>query len=158
MLRDSPADIAAETEEMHPANLADVAATLEPDQVRLFLRALPPARAADVLEYLGEELRTDVLEAMSTTQAAALVSEMTPDDRADVLDELEEGHAEEILAEISGDARGETERLLAYPPESAGGIMTTEFVSVPESMTVEDALTSVRAVARGGRREAMHSI
>lgn len=158
MLRDSPADIAAETEEMHPANLADVAATLEPDQVRLFLRALPPARAADVLEYLGEELRTDVLEAMSTTQAAALVSEMTPDDRADVLDELEEGHAEEILAEIPGDARGETERLLAYPPESAGGIMTTEFVSVPESMTVEDALTSVRAVARGGRREAMHSI
>ncbi|HEX7940228.1 MAG TPA: magnesium transporter, partial [Gemmatimonadaceae bacterium] len=158
LLEESPTDIAAETEEMHPANLADVAETLEPYQVRQLLRALPRARAADVLEYLSEDLRTEVLEAMSSSQAAALVSEMTPDDRADVLEELEEEHAGEILSEIADEARGETERLLAYPPDSAGGLMTTEFVSVPEGMTVEEALSSVRAMARTGRREALYNI
>ena len=158
MLEESPSDIGAETEEMHPANLADVAATLEPDKVRLLLRSLPPERAADVLEYLDEELRTNVLEAMSSTQAAALVSEMTPDDRADVLEELNEEHADEILSKIAVEARGETERLLAYPPESAGGLMTTEFVSIPEGMTVDVALHSVRNVARAGRREALYTI
>src|ERR671939_1408579 len=125
MLEESPQDVAAETEEMHPANLADVAETLEPEQVIRLLRALPPARAADVLEYMDEELRTEVLEAMSATQAAALVSEMTPDDRADVIEELEEERADEILSDLPVQARHETE-LLAYPPESAGGLMTTE--------------------------------
>jgi magnesium transporter len=158
LLEESPQDVAAETEEMHPANLADIAETLEPEQVIRLLRALPPARAADVLEYMDEDLRTEVLEAMSATQAAALVSEMTPDDRADVIEELEEERADEILSDLPVQARHETEELLAYPPESAGGLMTTEFVSVPEDTLVEDALSSVRAVARAGRREAMYSI
>ncbi len=158
MLEESPADIGVETEELHPANLADVASTLEPEKVRLLLRALPPERAAEVLEYLPEDLRTNVLEAMSSTQAAALVAEMTPDDRADVLEELDEEHADEILSKIAFEARGETERLLAYPPESAGGLMTTEFVSIAEGDTVEQALQSVRNVARAGRREALYTI
>ena len=158
LLDESPENVAAETEEMHPANLADVAELLPSDRVVQLLRALPPARAGDVLEYLDEELRTDVLEALSPKQAAALVSEMTPDDRADAIEDLEEKHAEDILSQISTEARGETERLLAYPADSAGGLMTTEFVSVPEYMMVEQALRLVRAAARGGRREAIYTI
>ena len=158
LLDESPENVAAETEEMHPANLADVAELLPSDRVVQLLRALPPARAGDVLEYLDEELRTDVLEALSPKQAAALVSEMTPDDRADAIEDLEEKHAEDILSQIPTEARGETERLLAYPADSAGGLMTTEFVSVPEYMMVEQALRLVRAAARGGRREAIYTI
>src|SRR5690348_4922750 len=59
LLDDSPADIATETEEIHPADLADVAELLDRDQLQAFLTALGPARAADVLEYLDEELRTE---------------------------------------------------------------------------------------------------
>ena len=158
MLAESPANVAAETEEMHPADLADVAEAIPREMVPLLLAALPKDRAADVLEYLNEELRTEVLEEMTATQAASLMSAMTPDDRADVLEELEEEHADDILAEIPAEARRETERLLAYDPESAGGIMTTEFVSVGASMTVEEALVAVRALARAGRKEAMHAI
>jgi magnesium transporter len=158
MLEESPADVAAETEEMHPADLADVAEAIPREMVPRLLMALPKDRAADVLEYLDEELRTEVLEEMSAKQAASLVSAMTPDDRADVLEELEEDHADDILAEIPAEARRETEQLLAYDPESAGGIMTTEFVSVAASMTVEEALFAVRALARAGRKEAMHAI
>ncbi|MCC6930289.1 MAG: magnesium transporter [Gemmatimonadaceae bacterium] len=158
MLEESPEDVAAETEELHPKDLADVAEAMPRDRVAEFLRALPAARAADVLEYLDEELRYELLEAMSTEQAVALVSEMTPDDRADILEELEEETADEILQDLPEAERQETERLLQYENDSAGGLMTTEFVSVTQDLTSEEALNIVRVAARSGRKEAMHAI
>lgn len=158
LLDEQPDSIAAETEEMHPADLADVAEALPRERVADLLSALSSDRAADVLEYLNEDLRSEVLEAMTTRQAAELVTQMTPDDRADVLDEMEEERADEILSEIPKQAREETERLLAYEPDTAGGLMTTEFVSVAEDTPVEEALSGVRRIARAGRREAMYAI
>ncbi|MGI8510354.1 MAG: magnesium transporter [Gemmatimonadaceae bacterium] len=158
LLDEAPEQIAVETEEMHPADLADVAEALPRERVAALLSALPPARAADVLEYLDDDLRTEVLEAMTTRQAAALVTEMTPDDRADALEELEDATYEEILSEIPAEARRETERLIAYEADTAGGIMTTEFVSVNADTLVEDALAGVRQLARGPKHEAMHAI
>ena len=158
LLEEDPSSVALETEEMHPADLADVAEALPEERLVAFLTALPTARAADVLEYLSEDLRSLALEAMSTRQAAALVTEMTPDDRADVLEELEEDRAEEILQEIPAEARAETEALLQYEPDSAGGRMTTEFVSAPEAITVEEALHRVRVLARSERREALYTV
>ena len=158
MLRESPADIPAETEALHPRDLADIAEALPDIKVAAFLSALPADRAADVLEYLDEELRTRVLEEMSASQAAELVSAMTPDDRADVLEELEEETAEEILSEIPADARRETEELLAFDPDTAGGLMTTQFVSVGRSLTIAAALSAVRDVARAGKKDQMYAI
>src|SRR3954469_18992105 len=158
LLDESPALIAAETEEMHPADLADVAEAMPFEQVPVFLAALPKDRAAQVLEYLDEELRADVLEAMTAQQAAELVTEMTPDERADVLEELDEERAEEIVDEMPDEARRVTQQLRRYDPDSAGGIMTTEVVKVPASTTVEQALLKVREIARSGKREAMHAI
>ena len=83
---------------------------------------------------------------------------MTPDDRADILDELTEETAEESLSEIPVEERLITERLLAYDPDSAGGLMTTDFLSVPSDITVDEALLRVRALARDGRQEAMYAI
>ena len=150
--------MAAETEELHPANLADIASALPADQILALLRALPAPRAADLLEYLDEELRTSLLEEMSSSQAAALVSEMTPDERADTIEELADERADQILSALGSDARGETERLLDFDPNTAGGLMTTEFVAVSQDDTVERALERVRTLARAGRREAMHAI
>jgi magnesium transporter len=158
MLRESPADIPAETEELHPRDLADIAHALPDVKVASFLSALAPERAADVLEYLDEELRTQVLEEMSTPQAARLVSAMTPDDRADVLEELEEETAEEILSEIPAEARRETEELLAFEPDTAGGLMTTSFVSVARDLTIAAALNVVRDVARAGKKDQVYAI
>ncbi len=158
LLDESPADIRAETEEIHPADLADVAELLEREQIEKFLAALGPERAADVLEYLDEELRTELIEAMTPRQAAELVSQMTPDDRADTLDEIDEEHAEEILSEIPAEAREETEQLLSYESDTAGGRMTTEVVTVSADMSVEAALDNVRSVARSGKKEAMNTI
>jgi magnesium transporter len=158
LLEEAPSLIAADTEEVHPADLAEAAEAMPFDSIPLFLAALPRERAAQVLEYLDEELRSGVLEAMPAAQAAALVSEMTPDERADVLEELDEEHAEDIVEEMPAEARRETEALRKWEPDSAGGIMTTEVVKVPATTTVEDALAEVRVIARSGRREAMHAI
>ncbi|MGI8617977.1 MAG: magnesium transporter [Gemmatimonadaceae bacterium] len=158
LLKSSPQSVAAETEEIHAADLADIVEALPREHVLALLHALPAERAADVLEYLSDDLRTEVLEEMSAPQAARIVAEMTPDDRADALEELEDTLYETILAEIPREAREETERLLAYDPDTAGGLMTTEFVSVPEDTTVEAALVGVRRIARAGRREAMHAV
>src|SRR5215203_5170272 len=114
LLEEAPSQIAAETEEMHPADLADVAEAMPFDQVPVFLAALPKERAADVLEYLDEEM-----------PAAA---------------------------------RKETEELRRFDPDSAGGLMTTEYVSVEASTSVEEALRRVRVIARSEKREAMHAV
>ncbi len=158
LLEESPGDIVVETEGLHPKDLADVAEMLPREKLGEFLKVLGASRAADVVEYLDEELRVELLEEMSPAQAAALVSEMTPDDRADILEELEEETADEILGDLPDAARQETERLLQYEPDTAGGLMTTEFVSVAEGLSVQDALVTVRAAARSGRKEAMHAI
>ena len=158
LLESEPSTVAAETEDLHPADLADVAESLPHSQIPLFLSALPAPRAAAVLEYFSEELRTELLEAMSPEQAAALVDAMTPDDRADTLEELDEAHAGEIVDALPSETRRNTQQLRAYEPDSAGGLMTTEVVSVPDSYTVEEALRRVREIARSGRREAMNAV
>ena len=158
LLEESPAAIAAETEELHPADLADVVELIPRERIAAFLASLPPARAGDVLEYLDEELRAQLLEELPSTVAAALVSQMTPDDRADVLEEIDKDVAEEIVSELPAEAREETERLRQFEPDTAGGLMTTEFVSVSATMLVDAALEQVRALARSGRREATYNI
>jgi len=158
LLQESPELIAADTEELHPADLADVAEAIPVEHIPRFLAALPKDRAASVLEYLDEELRVEVLEAMSPEQAAMLVSAMTPDERADVLEELDEERADEIVEELPAETRRETQQLRRYEPDSAGGLMTTEVVKVAASTTVEDALAKVRVIARSEKREAMHAI
>ncbi|HEY3744702.1 MAG TPA: magnesium transporter, partial [Gemmatimonadaceae bacterium] len=158
MLEESPDAIPAETEELHANDLATLAEALPREMVAPFLSALPVERAADVLEYLDEDLRSEVLETMTARQAAELVTEMTPDDRADTLEGLEEESAEEILSEIPAAERAETEKLLAYEPDTAGGLMTTEFVSVSEDTPIDEALAAVRRIARSEHREAMNTI
>ena len=158
LLDEAPESVAVETEELHPADLADVAEAIPEERVIQLLSVLPSERAAEVLEHLSEDRRSTVLEDMTARQAAALVSEMSPDDRADALDELEEERAEEILAEIPAAERQETERLLAYDPDTAGGLMTTQFASVSAETSVEHALAMVRQTARAGRHKAMYAI
>ena len=158
LLESDPSAIAAETEELHPADLADVAELLPRAQLPAFLSAIPVPRAANILEYLSEEIRAELLEAIDPAVAAALLARMTPDERADALVEMDEEAADEILEAIPERERVETERLLQYEPDSAGGLMTTEFVTVADSLTVDDALAAVRAMARSGRREAMGTV
>jgi magnesium transporter len=158
LLEEAPSAIAKELEEFHPADLADVVELLPRDKVSDFLAALPAQRAADILEYVDEELRAHFMEGIPTEQAAALVSQMSPDERTDLLVEIDEQVAEDIVSELPDAARLETERLLQFDPDTAGGLMTTEFVSVQADQQVDQALEAVRSLARAGSKEAMYAI
>ncbi len=158
LLEETPASVGVETEEMHARDLADVVEAMPEDRVAELLAALPAERAAEVMEYLDERLRAGVLEQMSAHEAATIVVEMNPDDRADVLEELTQETAEGILLAIPAEDRLITERLLAYEPDTAGGLMTTDFLSVPDHITVDEALLRVRALSREGRQETMYVV
>jgi magnesium transporter len=158
LLEEAPGAIAKELEEFHPADLADVVELLPRDKVAAFFAALPAQRAADILEYVDEELRAELIEQFPTAQAAALVSQMSPDERTDLLVEMDEDVAEEIVSGLPDAERLETEQLLRYDPDTAGGLMTTEFVSVSADQHVDEALNAVRALARAGSKEAMYAI
>lgn len=96
---------------------------------------LDPGEAAEVLERLAPADAADVLE------------EMDPDDAADVVEELEDDEAESVLGEMAAVEATEIRELMAYPPDSAGGIMTPEFVAVRPTLTVEQAVAEIRRVA-----------
>jgi len=159
MLEESPEAISAETEEPSPQGPRQRSGSASSRDCGAFLSALPVERAADVLEYLNEDLRTEVLETMSARQAAELVTEMTSGRSAATRWKTSRRRApRRFFPRFPTAERVETERLLAYEPDTAGGLMTTEFVSVSEDTPVDEALAAVRRIARSERREAMNAI
>lgn len=130
-------------ERVHPSDLADAFAALDEDlRVRL-IEQLPPELVSHALaEMEPEEGPLEVLEALPDEHAADIVEELAADDAADVIADLPPERADKILKLV--DDREEIEDLLRYDEESAGGIMTTELVSVHEAATAEEAIEEIR--------------
>lgn len=156
LLRTNPAELNEITEELHPADLADMVTRLEDDEVPPFFSALPVDRAADVAEYLDETLRARLVTALDPDRAARIVGAMTPDDRADVLAELDPEPAAAILARIALPQRREAQLLLQYDENTAGGLMTTQFVTLPQATRSDHALALVKTAALD--KETIYSI
>jgi len=131
--------------ELEPADLADVLAALEDDERVTAVQALPAEISSQALiEMPDEEHAGETLAALDPEQAADIVQELADDDAADILGELEPAEQERILSEVEGEGRAEVEKLLVYDAESAGGLMTTRLVTVPDTVTVSEALDEVR--------------
>ncbi len=135
--------------EYHPSDLADVVEGLpEPDQVRL-LSALPADLASETLAEMEEgEERADLLAALHPEKGAELLQELADDDAVDLIGELEPDERHRLLAALPSDEAGDLRGLLLYDEESAGGLMTTELVSVEVSLTAHEALEQVREQGR----------
>jgi magnesium transporter len=142
------ADSDAETlAQEHPADVAEVIESLPPTEGAQLLAELPPAAAADALEQMNEEHAEELVADMSPNAAASAVQEMSPDDAADLLAELSAGRRQQILATLPPADRARLERLMAFPPESAGGIMSPEVTALPQELTVPEAITALRRIA-----------
>lgn len=131
-----------------PAVLAEVLAGLGADDLRLVLAALGAARLAEVMAHMEPEVAADMLLQLSRPQAADVLEAMDPDDAADVMGELQEDdapEAEQLLREMQPDDAADVRRLLNFPDDTAGGIMTTDFLAVPVSDTVAQAVNRLRA-------------
>jgi magnesium transporter len=125
-------------------DIADELARLDPDDKGLAMRLLPRDRALEVFESLDPSDQQQVLEGLRADRVRHLVEEMDPDDRARLLDEMPAKVAHRLLSQLSPHERRLTSVLLGYPPESAGRVMSPEFVSLRADMTVADALAKVR--------------
>jgi magnesium transporter len=125
-------------------DIADELTRLDPEDKGLAIRLLPKDRALEVFETLDPSDQQQVLEGLRADRVRHLVEEMDPDDRARLLDELPATMAHRLLSQLSPHERQLTSVLLGYPPESAGRVMSPEFVSLRAGMTVTDALGKVR--------------
>jgi magnesium transporter len=111
---------------------------------QLLLTMLNPEEAADVIEELPEAQAADIIEDMDTGSAAAILNEMESDDRADLITELDEDDAEAILTEMNPEEAADARMMIEYDPETAGGLMLTEYIAFNESLTVKQAIEDLR--------------
>ena len=131
---------------MEPADLADVLSSLDEAERLTAVRALPPEISGEALvEMPEEEHAEDTLAALEPEHAAEIVEELSDDDAADILQELEPEEQERILSEVED--RTDVDRLLAYDEESAGGLMTTQLVTVRATATAGEAIEEIRRQA-----------
>ena len=129
---------------LHPADLAEIAASLSTEERRDLLDALPDEMAADTLEEMSPELQVSVMDSLDNREASELVEDMDPDDAADLLAELPEERAQEILTHLPRSEARELRGLLSYHEESAGGIMTPEYISVGPDTRAREVVEKLR--------------
>ncbi len=131
-------------EHMHPADLADIVEELSPGERGAIFETIDSEVAADALSEVDPKMQASILEALEPEKAADIVEEMAPDQAADILAELEEETSEEILDEMEAEPKTEVRELLEYEEDTAGGMMTTEYVALDENAAVADAMDAVR--------------
>ena len=133
--------------DLHPADLADIVSDLNKLESGQLLDTLDVKHLADTLEEVEPEFQVELVEHMTDEKVADVLEEMEPDEAADLLGDLPRGRKEDLLALMEKDDADDVRKLLAYPEESAGGIMTTEYASIHPDLTAMDALRVLRGMA-----------
>jgi magnesium transporter len=136
-----PADKLAD---LHPADMAEIISDLNKLETGQFLEALEIDKIADTLEQVETEFQASLVEHMDDEKVADVLEEMEPDEAADLLAVLPEERSRRLVNLMEKDDADDVRMLLAYPEDSAGGIMTTEFACVPSIVTAEQAIALLR--------------
>ena len=129
---------------------------LEVEDRRQVLRQLSTERAAEVLSEMDEEAAAEVLSEMRLPRAVSILDGFEPDDAADVVAELEPEVRDRLMSQLERSSRRSIEKLLAYDPETAGGIMTSEVDTAKVDMSVDEAITRIREFA--DKHEDLHYV
>jgi magnesium transporter len=132
-------------ERMHPADLADIVENLSPEDREAIFETIDSEVAAEALTEVEPDIQASILESLEAEKAADIVEEMSPHEAADVLAELEPQTSDDILEEMEQEPKTEVQELLEYREDSAGGLMNTEYVALPENATVADAMEALRS-------------
>jgi len=128
-------------------NDADIAVVLESldeeDRLKVF-RILPKSMAADVFSYLELENQQMIITSLADKEAAGIINNLMADDATDLLEEMPANIVKKLLANASAEVRRDINHLLQYPEDSAGSIMTVEFLDLKEHLTVQEAIERIR--------------
>ena len=133
--------------EMHPADLAQILSQIPTSSVQTVLDTLDTETAGEAIHELEPELRSRIISNLNSEQASDILEEMAPDEAADVLGDLPEEKAQELLGLMAEEEAGDIQELMEHEEDTAGGLMNTEFLSVPSDLTVADTLQQVRLLA-----------
>ncbi len=130
-------------EKLHPADLADIMEELGPADREAIMGTIDSEVAAEALSEIDPKMQASILEALEPEVAADIVEEMSPDQAADALYDLADESAEEILEEME-EEQEDVRELLEYDEHTAGGMMNTEAIVLPEDMTLDAAMVQLR--------------
>lgn len=134
--------------DLAPADLAILINQLTLAEAATVVSMLPVARVIELFDDPIMRRRAAILEQLEPPRTAEILSGLSADERTDVVQKMGYHERHRILPKLTGEVRKELEGLLQYPPHTAGGIMTTEFVQLNPKMTVSEALKHIRSVAR----------
>jgi magnesium transporter len=129
---------------LHPVDIARIADELSYKEGAEIIESLDDETAADTLQEMDEERQADIVESLDQERAADILEEMGPDDAADLLQDLEEEQKAELLRRMDREEAEDVQELLAYEEDTAGGIMTPDFITVPPQVTVDEIITLMR--------------
>ena len=132
--------------ELNEADIAFLMEELEEEERLKVYRILPKDLAADVFSYLEVDSQEAIINSLSDREAGNVIDNLMADDAADLLEEMPANVVERLLANANPETRQALNQLLRYPGDSAGSIMTVEYVSLKESLTVDQAIERIRAV------------
>ena len=144
---DANQQLADELNSYHSADLADIFQQLKPEERLKCITKVEEEKAADVIEYLPPQLQVEILGDIDEGLASRLISKLPHDEAADVLGDMEEDETQTYLEKLPQKFSSEVRELLTYNEDTAGGIMTPLVLTVGYSMTVKDALDTIRIKA-----------
>jgi len=147
LLAEDPSQLSALLEEIHDEDLADLVGMLEEHEAALLLKTLKPEEAAPIFERLDEDQQEAIVSELGSDSAAQIVSEMAADERTDLIEALPEKVGDDLLSsleKVDPEAAAEVEELAKWAEDSAGGLMTTDYVAAPPNVSVAEAIDSIR--------------
>jgi magnesium transporter len=132
---------------LHPSELAEIIGDLSVREAAAVVRSLDDETAADAFEHLDIETQKNLIEDIGTERAADIIEEMDADDAADLLAELPEEQQTELLAEMNAYTADELRELVKYAEDTAGGLMTTDYVWIYPHRTTQATIRKIREIA-----------
>ena len=132
---------------LHPSDLAEIIGDLSAREALAVVRSLDDETAADAFEHLDADTQKTIIDDIGTERAADIIEEMDSDDAADLLAELPEEQQTRLLAEMNEFTAGELRELVKYAEDTAGGLMTTDYVWIYPHRTAEATIRKIREIA-----------
>jgi Mg2+ transporter MgtE len=133
--------------ELHPADLAEIISDLTRPESDKLLGTLDVSTVADTLEEVEPDFQARLLESMPDEKVADVLEEMAPDEAADLLAEFSQDRSKELLNLMEREDADDVRKLLTYPIDTAGGLMNTEFFSVPSTLSAGETIETLRRTA-----------